>query len=113
MLSVRRAVCDAEDVASPSRRVLSGLSWGMLESSVTIQDVACWDTTGETCGSRSVLRGSVLSLLLLLLLASVVAATRADVNGSVDRRTVSNDLMLVSVKVCVCSVSVEKQNNAQ
>ena len=113
MLSVRMAVCDADDVASPSRRVLSGLSWGMLESSVTIQDVACWDTTGETCGSRSVLRGSVLSLLLLLLLASVVAATRVEVNGSVDRRTVSNDLMLVSVKVCVCSVSVEKQNNAQ
>lgn len=111
MLSVRTAVCDAKDSASPSRRVLSGLSWGMLESSVTIQDKDFWDTTGETTGSWSVLRGSLQSLLLLL--ASVVAATRVEVSGSVDRCTVSSDLLLASVKVCVCSVSVGKQNNTQ
>lgn len=98
----RTSVCDAENMASPSRRVLSGLSWGRLESSVDIQDIIFWDTTGETSGRRSVLRRSVQSLLLLL--ASVVS-------GSVDRREVSTDLVLVSLRVCGCSVSAEKQNN--
>lgn len=96
---------DIEDDASPCRRVVSGLSWGSLAFSVDIQELASKDTAGD---AWSVLTKSFqFLLLLLLLLASVVAIPRVELSGSVDRLMVSRELLLVSVKVCVCSVSVE------
>lgn len=115
MLSVWTAAWDVEAEASPSRRVVSGLSWGSLVSSVDILELAFWDTAREALGTRSELIKSFQSLLLAsgpgLLLASVVATTRVEVSGSVDRLMASRDLLLVSVKVCVCSVSAEKGKN--
>lgn len=97
---------DIEDDASPCRRVVSGLSWGSVAFSVDNQELASKDTAGD---AWSVLTKSFqfLVLLLLLLLASVVATPRVELSGSVDRLMVSRELLLVSVKVCVCSVSVE------
>lgn len=93
---------DIEDDASPCLRVVSGLSWGSLAFSVDIQELASKDTAGD---AWSVLTKSF--QFLLLLLASVVATPRVELSGSVDRLMVSRELLLVSVKVCVCSVSVE------
>ncbi len=95
-----------EAEASPSRRVVSGLSWGSLASSVDILELASRDTAGEAAGTWSVLIKPFQSLLLL---ASVVATTRVEVSGSVDRLTASSDLLVVSVKVSVCSVPAEKE----
>lgn len=95
-------VWDIEDDASPCRRVVSGLSWGSVAFSVDNQELASKDTAGD---AWSVLTKSF--QFLVLLLASVVATPRVELSGSVDRLMVSRELLLVSVKVCVCSVSVE------
>lgn len=97
------AVCDIKSVASPNRRVLSGLSWGSLESSVNIQDLGSNETAGDLTGIWSVLVKSFQSLLLLLLLASVVDIRSVEVSGSVDRPRVSNDPLFVSETICVVS----------
>lgn len=96
------AVCDIKSVASPNRRVLSGLSWGSLESSVDIQDLGSNETAGDLTGIWSVLVKSFQSLLLLLL-ASVVDIMSVEVSGSVDRPRVSNDPLFVSETICVVS----------
>lgn len=103
MLSVWTAVLDIEDEASPCRRVVSGLSWGSRDSSVNVPELTSEDTAREAPEAWSVLTKSL--QFLLLPLASVVATTRVEVSGSVDRLMASSDLLLVSVKVCVCSVS--------
>lgn len=103
---------DIEDEASPCRRVVSGLSWGSLASSVNIEELASQDTAGEASDIRSVLAFQVFQSLLLLP-GSVAATTRVEVSSSVDRLTASSGLLLVSVKICVCSVSAEKEKNNQ
>lgn len=106
MLSVWTAVLDIKAETSPSRRVVPGLSWGSPAFSINIQEPASQDTAGEASGTWSVL---VKSFQFWLLLDSVVATTKVEASGSVDRLMSSSDPLLVSVKVCVCSVSVEKE----
>lgn len=101
-------VWDIEDEASPCWKVVSGLSWGSLVWSITIQELASQDTAEEESDPWSVLTESFQSVLLLLL-ASAVATEGVEVRGSADRLTVSSDLLLVPGKGCVCSVSVEKK----
>ena len=112
VLLVRTAVCDTEAVASPCRRVVSGLSSGRVLSSVNSQGLASRDTAWEMPGIWFVLviSSQSLLLLLLLLLASLVLM-RVEVSGSADRFVDSGDPLLVSVKVFVCSVSVDKEQN--
>lgn len=110
MLLVWMYVWDIEGDASPCWEVVSALSWGSLVLSINIQELASQDTAGEESDAWSVLTESFQSLLLLLL-ASVVATTRVEVRGSVDRLIASSDLLLVSGKGCVCSVSVKKNRS--
>lgn len=112
MLLVWMYVWDIEGDVSPCWEVVSGLSWGSLVLSINIQELASQDTAGEESDAWPVLTESFQSLLLLLLLlASVVATTRVEVRGSVDRLIASSDLLLVSGKGCVCSVSVKKNRS--
>lgn len=90
---------------------MSGLFRGSLASFVdTENDVSSWETAEKVSGSWSVFVTCMDSLLLLLLLASVVATTRVEVRGSVERLIGSSERLLVSVKVSVCSVSAGKKN---
>lgn len=80
MLSVRPAVCDDKAVASLSLVVVSGLSWGRLASSLSIQDVSSQDTARPGIWSLFVKSSQLVPVLLLV---SVVVTT-VEMSGSVD-----------------------------
>lgn len=93
-----------EDEASPCRSVVSGLSWGILVSSLKVHELDSEDTAGEASDTWSVLTNPFRSPWLRP--ASVVAAPRVEARGSVFRLRASGELLLVSVKLWVSSVSV-------
>lgn len=110
VLLVWMAVWDTNCDVSSCRRVVTGLSWGSLSCSVCIQELASKDTAA-VAGSDAC---SVLAKSFqFLLMASVIATKGVEVSVSVDRPIAAGDLLLVSVKGCVCSVPEEKRKKKQ